>query len=107
MSIMSKGRRTTVPKLVMESLELKPTPDKKEKLLWELEGGDIVVTKGTQKSSFKKTKVTIDGTAAVPKHVREFLELESTLSKEETMIWIQKGDQVIVRKGKSRSTLAD
>jgi len=90
----------------MEVLGLKPTPDKKEKILWTLEGGEIVVTKGTQQSSFKKTKVTIDGTAAVPKHVREFLKLKSTLSKEETIAWVEKGDQVIVRKGKPRSSLA-
>jgi len=90
----------------MEVLELKPTPDKKEKLLWTLDGGEILVTKGTQQSSSKKTKVTINGTAAVPKHVREFLRLKSKLSKEETLTWIQRGDQVIVRKGKLRSRLA-
>jgi len=99
MTILNKGRRTIVPKWVMDVLELKPTPDKKEKLLWTLEGGEIVVTKGTQQSSFKKTKVTLDGTAAVPKHVREFLKLKSTPSKEETMMWIREGDRVIVRRG--------
>lgn len=87
-------------------MELKPTPDKKGKLLWTQEGREIVVTKGTQQSSFKKTRVAFDGTAAVPKHVREFLKLKSTLSKEETMVWIQKGDQVIVRKGKPNSSPA-
>ena len=90
----------------MEVLELKPTPDKKEKLLWTVEGDEIVVTKGTQQSSFKKTKVSVEGTAAVPKHAREFLKLKSKLSKEETTMWIQKGDQVIVRKGNPRSSLA-
>jgi bifunctional DNA-binding transcriptional regulator/antitoxin component of YhaV-PrlF toxin-antitoxin module len=106
MTTLSKGRRTTVPKRVVEALGLRPTPDKKEKLLWTLEGGEIVVTKGTPQSSFKKTKLATDGTAAVPKHVREFLKLESTLHKEETMIWVQKGDWIVVRKGIPRSGLA-
>ena len=87
-------------------MELKPTPDKKEKLLWTLEGGEVIVTKGTQQSSFKKTKVTINGTAAVPKHVREFLKLKPKVSKEETLTWIQRADQVIVRRGRPLSSLS-
>jgi len=96
---LSSGGRTTVPKQVMEVLRLRYTAQKREKLLWLQEGDEIVVRKGTLQSSFRKTIISRDGTAAVPKHIREVLKLKSTLHNEERVIWIQKGDEIILRKG--------
>jgi bifunctional DNA-binding transcriptional regulator/antitoxin component of YhaV-PrlF toxin-antitoxin module len=103
---LSSGGRTTVPKQVMQVLKLRYTPQKREKLLWLQEGEEIVVRKGTLQSSFRKTILSRDGTAAVPKHIREVLKLKSTLHKEERVMWIQKGDEIIVRKGTPHSNLA-
>jgi bifunctional DNA-binding transcriptional regulator/antitoxin component of YhaV-PrlF toxin-antitoxin module len=103
---LSNGGRTTVPKQVMQVLKLRYTPQKREKLLWLQEGDEIVVRKGTLQSSFRKTILSRDGTAAVPKHIREVLKLKSTLHKEERVMWIQKGDEIIVRKGTPHSNLA-
>jgi translation initiation factor IF-1 len=103
---LSSGGRTSVPKQVMEVLKLRYTPKKREKLLWLQEGDEIVVRKGTLQSSFRKTILSRDGTAAVPKHIREVLKLKFTLQKEERVIWIQKGDEIIVRKGTPHSNLA-
>ena len=100
---LSIGGRTTVPKQVMEVLKLRYTPQKREKLLWLQEGDEIVVRKGTLQSSFRKTILSRDGTAAVPRHIREVLKLKSTLHKEERLMWIQKGDEIVVRKGKPHS----
>jgi bifunctional DNA-binding transcriptional regulator/antitoxin component of YhaV-PrlF toxin-antitoxin module len=103
-TILGRGGRTNVPKRVREVLKLKPTPHKKEKMLWAQEGDEVVVRKGTPQSSFRKTILSIDGKAAVPKHIREALELKSTLHWEERMTWIRKGDEVIVRKGTPQSS---
>ncbi len=102
-TILSRGGKTTVPKQVMEMLKLRYTPQKREKILWTQKGDEIVVSKGTPQSSFRKTILTRGGRAAVPKHIREVLRLRSTLHKEERMIWIQKGDEIIVRKGAPQS----
>ena len=98
-TILSRGGTTTVPKQVREVLKLKPALHKKEKLLWTQERDEIVVRKGTPQSSFRKTMLRRGGRTAVPKHIREVLKLKSTLHKEERMLWIRKGDEIIVRKG--------
>ncbi len=87
----------------MEVLKLRYTPQKREKILWIQEGDEVVVSKGTLQSSFRKTILSRGGTAAVPKHIMEALKLRPTLHKEERMIWIQKGDEIIVRKGAPQS----
>ncbi len=102
-TILSSGGRTTVPRQVMEVLKLRYTPQKREKLLWIQEGDVIVVSKGTLQSSFRKTILSRDGTAAVPRHIREVLKLSTTLHKEEKVIWIQRGNKIIVRKGPPQS----
>ena len=102
-TILSSGGRTTVPKRVVEVLKLRYTPQEREKLLWLQEGDEVVVSKGTPESSFRKTMLSRGGTAAVPKHVRKALKLKSTLHREEKVIWIQKGDVIIVRKGLPQS----
>ncbi len=88
----------------MEALKLKPTVHEKEKMLWIQEGNEIIVRKGTPQSSYKKTMLSRGGRAAVPKHIREALKLKSTLQKEERMVWIRKGNEVIVRKGTPQSS---
>jgi bifunctional DNA-binding transcriptional regulator/antitoxin component of YhaV-PrlF toxin-antitoxin module len=98
-TILSTAGRTTVPRQVREVLRLKPTPHKREKVLWTQVGSEVVVTKGTPQSSYKKTILNSSGKAAVPKHIRELLGLKSTPHNEERMTWIRKGDEVIVRRG--------
>jgi hypothetical protein len=98
-TILSKGGSTTVPKQVMKVLKLTYTPQKREKLLWMKKWDEIIVSKGTPQSSFRKTMLRRGGRAAVPRHIREALKVRSTLHKEERMLWIRKGDEIIVRKG--------
>ena len=61
-------------------------------------GDEVNVRKGTPQSSFRKTKVDKEGRAAVPKHIRAALKLKTTL-KDERMVWIQRGDEIFVKKG--------
>ncbi len=98
-TILSAGGRTTVPKQVREVLKLNSTLHREDKILWTQEGSEVIVSKGTPQSSFKKTMLSRSGKAAIPKHIREFLELKSTLHREDRVIWLQKGDVIIVRKG--------
>ena len=98
-TILSRGGSTTVPKQVMKMLKLRYTPQKREKLLWTQKGDEIIVSKGTPQSSFRKTMLRRGGKAAVPRHIVDFLKLKSTLHKEERMLWIRKRDEIIVRKG--------
>lgn len=98
-TILSRGGSTTVPKQVMKVLKLRYTPQKREKLLWTQKQDEIIVSKGTPQSSFRKTMLRRGGRAAVPRHIMEFLKLKSALHKEEKMLWIRKGDEIIVRKG--------
>lgn len=98
-TILTQGGTTTVPRRVQELLRLKPTQDRREKILWTEEGDKVVVTKGTPQSSFRKTMLRKGGRAAVPKHIMKSLGLKSKLQNEEEILWLQEGDQVIVRKG--------
>jgi hypothetical protein len=98
-TILSKRRVTNVPQEVIDALKLKPTLNRREKLLWTQEGDEIIVGKGTPQSSYKKTKLRRGGRAAVPRHIFEALKMKSTPQKEERLIWIRKGDRVFVRKG--------
>jgi len=97
-TVISRGKRTIVPEPVKKLLKVRFTPGELAKVLWTQDGDEIVVTKGTPQSSFMKTLLSSNGTAAVPKHVREALKLKPTLQKEERIAWIRKGDKIIVRK---------
>ncbi|MDG7006675.1 MAG: hypothetical protein JRN06_00355 [Nitrososphaerota archaeon] len=101
--ILSRGKRTTVAERVKELLGLRFTPGKLTRLLWTQEGGEIVVTKGTPQSSWTKTLLTSDGTAAVPKHVREALNFKWTADEVERISWLQKGSQIVARKATPES----
>ena len=98
-TILRRGGTTIVPKQVMKVLKLRDVPQKREKLLWSQEGNEIIVSKGTPQSSFRKTMLRRGGRAAVPRHIMEFLKLKSALRREERILWIRKGDEIIVRKG--------
>jgi hypothetical protein len=89
----------------MKLLNLSYTPQNREKLLWLQDGDEIVVSKGTPQSSFRKSILSRGGTSAIPRHIREFLKLESTLHKVDRVIWLQRGDKIIVRRGTPRSIL--
>ncbi len=104
-TILSRGGRTTIPSEVMRLLDLRYTPREREKLLWKQEGEEVVVTKGTPHSSYEKTILSRGGRAAVPKHIRNGLKLKPGNSSEERLTWIRKGDQIIVRRGPSSSSL--
>ncbi len=95
------GGRTTIPEEVMEFLDLRYSPKGRQKLLWLQEGTDVIVKKGTLQSSFRKTILTRGGKAAVPKHIREALELSYTSDGEERILWNRRGDDVVVIKEKS------
>ena len=99
-TILSRGGTTTVPKQAMKVLKLRGTPGKGEKLLWTRKGDEVIVSKGTPQSSFRKTMLRRGGRAAVPRHIMEALKLRSTPRKEDRLLWVQKGDEIIVRKGK-------
>ena len=104
-TVLSRGKRTTVPERVKELLKLRFTPGKLTKLLWTQVGDEIIVTRGTPQSSFMKTLLSGDGTAAVPKHVREALKLKWTPDKVERISWMQKGNKIIVTRGTPKSSL--
>src|SRR5438445_13588777 len=104
-TVCSRGKRTSVPERVKELLKLRYTHGKVTKLLWTQEGDEIIVTRGTPQSSFMKTLLSSDGTAAVPKHVREALKLKWTPDKVEKILWIQRGNKIIVRRGTPHSSL--
>ena len=100
---LSGGGRTIVPSKVMELLKLRYTPQRRQKLLWTRKEGSIVVKKGTSQSSFRKTILSRGGKTAIPKHIREVLNLKSTPDGEGRLIWIQREEDIIVRKGTPQS----
>lgn len=92
------GGRTTIPKQVMEALELRYSPQKREKLLWAQEGDEVVVTKGSPQSDFRKTMLSRGYTTAVPKHICETLKLKLVRHREERLVWIRRGKDILVRR---------
>jgi hypothetical protein len=106
-TILSRGGTTTVPKQVMKVLKLRYTPQERGKLLWTQKGDEVIVSKGTPQSSFRKTMLRRGGRAAVPKHIMKALKLRSTHHNEERLLWIQKGDEIIVRKGTPESNATE
>lgn len=96
--VFAKGR-TTIPEEVLDFLDMRYSPKGRQKLLWLQEGTDVLVKKGTPQSSFRKTMLTRGGRAAVPKHIREAMKLRPTSEGEERILWMRRGEDVIVRKG--------
>jgi hypothetical protein len=99
-TILNRGGTTHVPEKVMEALGLKPKPGERSKLLWTPSGDDVIVTKGTPQSDWRKTMLRKNGTAAIPRHIQQALTLRITSHGEERLLWIRKGDQIVIRKGR-------
>ena len=106
-TILSAGGTTTVPPKVKEALKLRAAPSRREKILWTLQGAEATVTKGTPQSSYKKTMLRTGDRTAVPRHAREAMRLNSTSENEERLLWIKRGDEVVVRKGTPQSIPTD
>jgi len=98
-TILNRGGTTNVPEKVMEALGLKPKPGERSKLLWTMAGDEVIVSRGTPQSDWRKTMLRKNGTAAVPRHIQQALKLRITSQNEERVLWIRKGDRIIVRKG--------
>jgi hypothetical protein len=99
-TILNKRGTTQVPEKVMEALGLNPKPGERSKLLWTLAGDDVIVTKGTPQSDWRKTMLRKNGTAAIPRHIQQALTLKIIPHGQERLLWIRKGDQIVVRKGR-------
>jgi hypothetical protein len=99
-TILNRGGTTNVPEKVTGELRLGLKPGERSKLLWALEGDEVIVTRGTPQSDWRKTILRKNGTAAVPRHIQQALNLRITSNRGETVLWIRKGNQIVVRKGK-------
>ena len=96
-TILNRGGTTQVPEKVMEALGLKPKGER-SKLLWTPAGDEVIVTKGTPQSDWRKTMLRKNGTAAIPRHIQKALTLRNSSHSEEKLIWIRRGNEIIIRK---------
>src|SRR6266571_830603 len=99
-TILNRGGTTQVPEKVMEALGLMPKPGERSKLLWTAAGDEVIVTKGTPQSDWRKTMLRKNRTAAIPRHIQKPLTLRITSHGEERLLWIRRGDQIVIRKGR-------
>lgn len=97
-TILNRGGTTNIPENVMEALSLKPKSGERSKLLWTPAVNEVIVTKGTPQSDWRKTMVRTNGTAAIPKHIQQALKLKITSNGDEKLLWIRKGDRVVVKR---------
>ena len=97
-TILNRGGTTQVPEKVMEALGLNPKPGERSKLLWTPAGNDVIVTKGTPSSDWRKTMLRKNGTAAIPRHIQKALTLRNSSHSEEKLIWIRRGNRIVIRK---------
>src|SRR5260370_5284284 len=97
-TILNMGGTTQVTEKVMEALGLKPKPGERSKLLWTPAGDEVIVTKGTPQSGWRKTILRKNGTAAIPRHIQKALTLRNSSHSEEKLIWIRRGNQIVIRK---------
>jgi hypothetical protein len=68
-------------------------------LLWTLADNEVIVTKGTPQSDWRKTMLRKNGTAAIPRHVQQALKMKTHSQGEVWILWIRKGGHVVVREG--------
>jgi len=97
-TILNRGGTIQVPEKVMEVLGLKPKLGERSKLLWTPAGDDVIVTRGTPQSDWRKTMLRKNGTAAIPRHIQKALTLRNSSHSEEKLIWIRRGNQIVIRK---------
>ncbi len=101
-TILNRGGTTQVPEKVMEALGLKPKQGERSKLLWTPAGDEVIVTKGTPQSDWRKTMLRKNGTTTIPRHIQKALTLRIIPHSEEKLLWMRMGDQIVVRKGGRR-----
>ena len=99
-TILNRGGTTQVPEKVKEALGLKPKPGERSKLLWTPAGDDVIVTKGTPQSDWRKTMLRKNGTAAIPRHIQQALTVKISSHGEERLLWMRRGDQIVITKGR-------
>jgi hypothetical protein len=99
-TILNRGGTTQVPEKVVEALGLKPRPGERSKLLWTPAGDEVIVTKGTPQSDWRKTMLRKNGTAAIPRHIQQALTVKISSHGEERLLWMRRGDQIVITKGR-------
>ncbi|HEV2225532.1 MAG TPA: hypothetical protein VGR56_01860 [Nitrososphaerales archaeon] len=104
---LNKGGTVEVPEKAMEALSLRPMPGERSKLLWTPARNEAIVTKGTLQSDWRKSMFRNNGTAAIPRHVQQALKLRTASKNEDRVLWISKGNQVVVRKRTRTSIVRD
>src|SRR5260370_7777186 len=77
-TILNKGGTTQVPAKVMEALGLKPKPGERSKLLWTPAGDEVIVTKGTPQSDWRKTMTRKTANPPLPTHIHNTSTLTTT-----------------------------
>ena len=102
-SVLSAGGTTPVPEEAMDAMGLRLGGDGREKILWTVHGVESIVARGRPQSSFRKTMLRKNGSTAVPKHVMKAMKLSSKPGREERLLWVQRGGQVVVKKEPLRS----
>jgi hypothetical protein len=98
-TILNRGGTTSVPREVVKTLDLEPEPGERSKLMWTPAGDAVIVTKGTPSSDWRKSMFRRNGTAAIPRHIQQALKLRMASHDVERILWIRKGNQIIIRKG--------
>jgi hypothetical protein len=99
-TVLNRGGTTQVPEKVMEALGLKPNPGERSKLVWTPAGRPGDRDQGDSESDWRKTMLRKNGTAAVPRHIHQALKLKIISQVEERLLWIRRGYQIVVRKGR-------
>ena len=97
-TILNKVGAGKIPERVMEALALKPMPGERLKLLWTPARDEVIVTKGTPQSDWRKTMLRKNGTTTIPRHIRHVLRLRITAHGGGRVLWIQTGGQIVIRK---------
>ena len=98
-TILNRSGTTKVPEKVTEALSLKTKQGERSKLLWTQARDEVFVAKGTPQSDWRKTMFRKNGTAAIPRHIQQALKLRMASHDVDRILWIRKGDQIIIRKG--------
>src|SRR5260370_1786352 len=97
-TILNRGGTIQVPEKVMEVLGLKPKLGERSKLLWTPAGDDVIVTRGTPQSDWRKTMLRKNGTAAIPRHIQKALTLRNSSHREEKLSWIRRVTESVIKK---------
>jgi hypothetical protein len=97
-AILNRGGTVKIPDNVVEALDLMPKPGERSKLLWTPVGDEVIVSKGTPTSDWRKSMFRKNGTAAIPRHIQKALKLKSPSMNQEHVLWIWKEEKVVLRR---------